>query len=98
MRRFGRGRVVQGGVVGEVELGGGEAGHLLGDVGAGQRHAGLVVGELQVEDVDGVVAEGALGAGEVELPHADEALVVEGEHRARGWRGSGGATRRVVSA
>ena len=28
-----------------------------------------------------VVAEGALGAGEVELPHADEALVVELEHR-----------------
>ena len=50
--RLGEGRVVQGGVLGEVELGVGEAGHRLGDVGAGQRHAGLVAGELQVEDVD----------------------------------------------
>ena len=47
------------------------------DVVAGHRHHALPLGQLHLEHHHGLLAEGHLGRGEIELPHPHEALVVE---------------------
>ena len=52
-----------------------------GDVVAGQRHGGLLVRELDLEDRKAAVAETQFTARQIEFEHAAEALVIERGNR-----------------
>ena len=57
----------------------------VGDVVAHDRHRVALAGQLHVEDHLAAGAEHGIGADQVELPHAAEALVVHGRRSWRGW-------------
>ena len=62
------------------------------DVAARDRHGIVLPRQLDLEDHQVLPAEGRFRAGEVEVPHAAEPLVVDLLRLARGWRGSARAS------